>query len=1310
MKRTGLIRARLAALLLAAVAGMSVRLMAAPQLPEPELTWKNVTVDGRKTAVFSLLRDSRGIMWIGTNSGLYFYDGVAVRPVGHGALAGAQIYSIAEHCGRLYLGANHGLVVYDCVSGAVSYSDAPVPKEIRCLLVSDGRLWIGSLYGMYGMDLGDGHVSDLSAGLPHRSVYSVLRDSRGIVYAGTFDGLARWDFSAGRFSALRPDGDGSPRKNLFVNCLLESADGKSIYVGTEGSLYEYRPVSDSWSKVRPLESNTVKSLARGAGSEILVGTDNGVFVRSGDSLHHYRHDSRQELSLSDNEIWCIYADPDHNIWAGHERGFSIASNSSTVRTVRLSALAHTGEGNEIHVISRDSGGNLWLGGTNGIIRLAEGGDLSWYRHSDAPGSLSHNRVRAIDEDAARRIWLSTDGGLNRYDPLTGAFDVFHIVDGRGGHNSNWVYAFEEDSGSYWVGGFLSGVHRIGKARLSGAGGTVAAEFSLNADSGAAPRPRLANDLVNNMATDRAGNLWILLFRDSVLSRYSPASGSLDRFDIHKLTGAYPTHMCADGKGRIWCAFRGGAAVFDSDGSHRTVMFPYTGSDESVLAVGKVGDGIWISTLSNVWSVRDGATLLAALLPIPQKSYTAVYEDTVTGNVLLGGTDEILEVDYRNLSNIADYKSIRLIMHGDGDGHLDIYEAGGGRGGIDVPYGGSVTLVVSTLDYSPDTPQRFMYKLAASPADTTDGWVVMPEGTNTIALSGLKMGARTLLVKTVGSAGGALAVPLRVAPPRALSWWAIAIYVLAALAVIAAVVWYMRRRALRSLREQERQTALENVERKLTFLSTISHDLKTPLSMILGPVSIMKEKAADPDGRRSLETVYDNAVRLNNMIHRTIELQHLEDGGEDMLILSTFDVVDFCRSVFEVFRDNHARKKFVFHSSCPRLLIEADAVKFESVMTNLLSNACKYSGDGATVSCGISAGGGRVEITVSDDGCGIADIDQPLVFQRMFRAPATSGLREGTGLGLYLIKRYLELMKGSIELYSKEGQGTTFVVTLPAAEGGTAPAPAPDSAAPAAAPAGPKILIVEDNLQISAFIAGLLRADYTVFTAENGRSGLAIAASVVPDLIIADEMMPIMSGLDMVRRIKQNPRLASVPVVMLTARSDSATEAGSIRLGIDAFMAKPFEPAALVGRIGHLLRGRSEIREKVRIQAIAEAEVRPIEAESVSEKQLARIARAIEDSISDPDLNVNLLCERCGIPNKQLYRLIKKYLGIAPLDYIRRVRLQKAAVLLGQQRFTVAEISYMVGFKTPSYFAKCFQAQYGVRPSQYRSDDDTVGHK
>lgn len=180
--------------------------------------------------------------------------------------------------------------------------------------------------------------------------------------------------------------------------------------------------------------------------------------------------------------------------------------------------------------------------------------------------------------------------------------------------------------------------------------------------------------------------------------------------------------------------------------------------------------------------------------------------------------------------------------------------------------------------------------------------------------------------------------------------------------------------------------------------------------------------------------------------------------------------------------------------------------------------------------------------------------------------------------------------------------------------------------------------------------------------------------------------------------------------MLTAKSDNKTENESIKLGIDVFMTKPFEPTALLGRIKQLLKSRTDIKEKVRIETITEAEAKPIEAESINEKSLAKIAKIIEDNISDPDLNVNLLCEKSGIPNKQLYRLIKKYIGTAPLDYIRSVRLQKAAVLLSQHRFTVSEISYMVGFKSPSYFAKCFQNQFGIKPSLYQSDDESIGKK
>ena len=277
-----------------------------------------------------------------------------------------------------------------------------------------------------------------------------------------------------------------------------------------------------------------------------------------------------------------------------------------------------------------------------------------------------------------------------------------------------------------------------------------------------------------------------------------------------------------------------------------------------------------------------------------------------------------------------------------------------------------------------------------------------------------------------------------------------------------------------MQEADRKKALKEVERKLTFLSNISHDLKTPLSMIMGPVSLLKERTVDEETKKSLEVVYDNAVRLNNLIHRTLELNHLEVNEEGLLILSMVDVVAFCRGIFANFKVNNVQKNFVFHSSYSRLFIEADAVKFESVITNLLSNACKYSENGATISCGINVDENFVEIVVSDDGLGIAEADQPLVFQRMYRAASTAKLKDGTGIGLYLIKKYLELMHGTIDLYSREGQGTSFIVRLPLSE--QAELNSGHGVEEVTDLNKPKVLIVEDNLQIALFIKDLLKKD------------------------------------------------------------------------------------------------------------------------------------------------------------------------------------------------------------------------------------------
>ncbi|MDE6317247.1 MAG: response regulator, partial [Muribaculaceae bacterium] len=1146
-------------------------------LPESALEWKNISVDGRKKAVFCMYRDSYGIVWLGTNGGLFFYDGVITHPVGQSEFGEIQIYAIVERGNTLILGTNNGLLVYDYMTGRMQRSAISTPNEIRTLLLEGDSLWIGGLNGISLADLSARSIRDCSKGLPHRSVYSLLRDSRGILYAGTYSGVARFDMQRQEFRPLGIHYDNGGDTPLFANCLLESEDGESIYVGGEGSLFRYTPAGDRWDKILAVESKNIKSLANGEPGHLLAGTDDGVFDICGDSVRHYRHDTRQDMSLGDNEIWSIYYDDSHNLWTGHERGFSIASNSSAIKVIKLGNLAQSGEGNEIYGIFRDSRDNIWFAGTNGVICLAADGTPRWFRHSDMPNSLSHNRVRDIREDSGHNVWFATDAGINRFNAEAGNFDVFHIVDRNGEHESNWVYALVEDGDYFWVGSFLNGLYYINKEKLKGNGRIVVADKELNVDTRSANGLGLDNNLINDVIRDRDGNLWILLFRDNIIARYNPLTDEILKYNIQELAGGYPTHISIDTRGRVWCAFKGGVLIFGRDGAHSVVRFPYTNSDESVLAMGRVGSGMWISTLNNVWNV-DGDSFNASLLPLPQKSYTAIYEDDKDGSVYLGAADEIVMVGKEVMQSGAGFKTIRMVLDDNGTGEFDFAGMRGGDTRLKIPYSGGISLVVSTLDYSPASQHRYMYKLAESVSDTVGNWIVLPAGVNTITYSDLKPGSYNVLVRSVGSPGGTLSLPLTVEQPVYLSWWAICLYILLIIGVICWIIWYLRKKNQRTLREQERQIALENVERKLTFLSSISHDLKTPLSMIIGPVSMMKERTRDPEMKKTLETVYDNAVRLNNMIHRTLELQHLEDNDENLLIISIFDVVEFCRSVFEVFKENNPQKNYVFHSSSRQILIEADAVKFESVITNLLSNAGKYSDDGATISCGIIEQGDRVEIVVSDDGVGISDMDQPLVFQRMFRAPSTSALREGTGLGLYLIKKYLDLMHGTIDLYSKEGQGTSFVVTLPIASKVSADVTVSGDND---ASDRPKILVVDDNMQISGFIAELLKEDFTGLTADNGRSGLAIAASFLPDLIIVDEMMPIMSGMEMVKRLKQNPRLAYIPIIMLTAKSDNRTENESIKLGIDVFMSKPFEPTALMGRIRQLLKGRTEIKERVR---------------------------------------------------------------------------------------------------------------------------------
>lgn len=761
------------------------------------LTWHNVDVDGRRSAVFCIYPDSRGIVWVGTSRGLFLYDGSTSRRVGGKALSGSQIYAIVEYADRLYIGTNHGLKVYDCGSGKTEEPVSGDVGEVRCMSRKDSHLFVGGLNGVYCMDLRSGEMKNISSGLPHSSVYSLLIDSRGVIYAGTYAGLARYDAYASRFYKVDSPVFAKSSKSAFVNCMVESKDGHTIYVGTGEGLYTYQPSHERWGSVGGLSGAIVKSIARNASGEILVGTSDGLYYDDAGTLSHYKRDTRNSGSLSGDQIWCVMTDKDDNIWLGTEHGMSIASNSSVCRFIKISSL----------------------------ISL-----------------------------------------------------------------------------------------RMGK--------------------------ELSNNYVNSMVADKDGNLWILIYDDSNIYRYNVTGKKIRRIDVRKVSGGMPSHMCLDSRGRLWCAYDGGVLVIDRNGGTVDVKFPHTGDDAAVLTMAPVGTGVWVFTLNNMWNI-DGNTLVPSAVPVPRYAFMAIWDDAGSGKVILGALDEIVEVDKASLSKAQEIGTVRLVLECPEGDDIRLNNLVGNPAGLSVAYDKNVSLLVSTLDYSPDVVQHIEYRLVRKSSDGSEEWIAMPEGAGMISLTGMSPGDYDIQIKTVGSPQSPVVIPLRVGYPYYLSVWAVSLYVLLLLSVIGCILWYVRRRGMRRARERERAHALMNVEKKLNFLSAVSHELKTPLSLIMGPVSVLKEKTDSPRIRHTLDTVYTNAVKLNNMIHRILEMNRLEDAGDNLIIMSAFDAVSLCESVFDGFRQANPDKKFIFIAAEKSLVIETDIVKFESIITNWPSRSSYF---------------------------------------------------------------------------------------------------------------------------------------------------------------------------------------------------------------------------------------------------------------------------------------------------------------------------------------------------------------------------------
>lgn len=547
--------------------------------------------------------------------------------------------------------------------------------------------------------------------------------------------------------------------------------------------------------------------------------------------------------------------------------------------------------------------------------------------------------------------------------------------------------------------------------------------------------------------------------------------------------------------------------------------------------------------------------------------------------------------------------------------------------------------------------------------------------------------------------------------------------------LAALFQYFRSRLRMKRAEAELAAQLEHAEAenqrelnrvKSAFFANISHEFRTPLTLLLGPLEQMIQGDFKGDFQKYYRIMHRNAKRLLDLVNQLLELSKLE-SGKMKLLASKGDLAQAVSAVAQSFESLADKKAIDFRITVPQAPVMGhfDRDKVEKIVVNLVSNAFKFTPDHGQISVSVAP---DASITVQDTGIGIPAAHIPHLFER-FQHASSSDMQSSSGLGLALAKELAELHGGSIQAHSEEGKGSAFTVTLrtdltffkpedmaPAAPETPAvlsplPYPAPAIPQPAGLPnklnwpsGKPLLLLVEDNAEVRAYIRAQFEASYQILEAENGRIGLDMAQHNTPDLIITDIMMPEMDGTALCRQLKTDERTSHIPVIMLTARADQTDKLEGLRTGADDYLPKPFDAAELQVRAANLVEQRRKLQDHYR-RTLAPFAPAPVEADSMDAAFLQRVRQAVEASMDDEGFSVVELGAQLGLSRSQLHRKLSALTGLAPNEVIRNMRLERARQLLEKKALTVSEAAYACGFSSPAYFSKCFKDYFGMSPGE-----------
>ena len=505
--------------------------------------------------------------------------------------------------------------------------------------------------------------------------------------------------------------------------------------------------------------------------------------------------------------------------------------------------------------------------------------------------------------------------------------------------------------------------------------------------------------------------------------------------------------------------------------------------------------------------------------------------------------------------------------------------------------------------------------------------------------------------------------------------------------------------------------------KLQFFTNISHELRTPLTLIADPVNyIIHDDNLNSQQRSMLQIVQRNVLVLTQLVSEILDFRKVQNGKME-LRLSDFNLAESMKQWIKLFSASAQKKHITISMDAPdTIMLRADQDKIERICYNLLSNALKYTSEGGEISLMAKEEGGRVMISVADNGCGISSDELPYIFDRFYQAKNAG---RGTGIGLAIVKAFTELHHGEVSATSVEGKGSTFTIHIPVRQKGEVTNQPTEKIEQLVEPSSaeevpnqarhideliqpyqtdkPEVLIIDDNIDIRTYLRSVLSEKYNVSEAANGKAGLELARKIVPDIVLSDIMMPVMDGLAFCQQLKTDKAISHIPVILLTARSLDEQRAEGYEHGADAYLSKPFSLRLLLSRIDNLIESRKKLNQTWS-KGVEDDEIGNISNE-IDKSFLKQLRKIIQENLANSDLSVEQIGDEIGLSRVQLYRKVKALTGYSPVEIVRKARLTRARHLLQTTERTVSEVAYAVGFSTPSYFSKCYKDEFGENPKK-----------